>query len=82
MGLGRFCPGARSLREPTPDDFPCPRCGAIVEIWSDERGRTCPKCGALVAKAQATLPECADWCPAALKCLGEDVLARRRERLD
>ena len=82
MDSGRLCPGARALRESTtPDEHECPRCGVAVALWSDERGRTCPACGALVAKAEATLPECVDWCPDAVACLGDDVLARRRGKL-
>jgi DNA-directed RNA polymerase subunit RPC12/RpoP len=81
MGLGKVCPGSKSLREPIPDDYVCPRCGALVEIWSDETKRTCSHCGSLVVKpTEVPLPECADWCPAAAKCLGEEVLKRRRER--
>lgn len=71
-----FCPGSRNLREAVPEDFPCSRCGTIVEIWSDETGRRCPTCGQQVTKAGAGIIACAEWCASARECLGEEIYAR------
>ncbi len=73
-----FCPGSRTLREPTPEDFPCPRCGTLVEIWSDEVRRRCPSCGMPVARAGSTGPACAEWCAAARQCLGDALYEQYR----
>lgn len=70
MSLDRSCPGSRAIREPEPDDFPCPECGTLVEIWSDEKSRRCPSCGGKVLRTGAKIPSCATWCGAARECLG------------
>jgi rubredoxin len=71
-----FCPGSKTLREAVPEDFPCPRCGSIVEIWTDEPRRKCSNCGATVSKANPTIVACAEWCASARECLGEELYAR------
>jgi endogenous inhibitor of DNA gyrase (YacG/DUF329 family) len=72
----RFCPGSKTLREAVPEDMPCPRCGTLVEIWSDEAHRRCPGCGLTVTKANPSLIACAEWCASARECLGEELYAR------
>jgi hypothetical protein len=69
----KFCPGSKTLREPMPEEYPCPRCGTVVEIWSDEVRRKCPACGMLVARADPAQASCAEWCAAARQCLGDAV---------
>ena len=64
-----FCPGARLLRHPTPESFPCPNCGAEVEIWTDEFKRACPKCRKMVLRPGGM--SCLDWCRQAKECIGE-----------
>ena len=61
----RFCPGARSLRQPEPETFVYPHCGGDVEIWTDEMRRVCPTCGAAVIRDSA------------MACLEEGLLAGR-----
>ncbi len=71
MDVKSFCPGSRSLREPVPEEFPCPRCGTPVEIWSDELRRQCPSCALVVTRVGSAGPACAEWCAAARQCLGD-----------
>ncbi|NQU75445.1 MAG: hypothetical protein HQ546_03900 [Planctomycetes bacterium] len=52
---------------------PCPDCGRIVEFFTDEPKRTC-RCGKVLLRE--SLPRCADWCPAAIQCLGQAVDVR------
>jgi hypothetical protein len=73
MGKVR-CPGSISSATPTPMERPCPRCGSMVEIWSDEERVEC-KCGGVVFKDR--VPTCAEWCPAADECLGDVVDVKR-----
>ncbi len=46
------CPGlgGRNLRI---ESYRCPRCGAEVEIFSDEAGARCQKCGEKVSRETA-----------------------------
>ena len=64
-----FCPGARLLRQPVPELFPCPNCGTEVEIWSDEFRRVCPKCRKMVLRPGGM--SCLEWCKQAKECVGE-----------
>ena len=50
--------------------FKCPKCGAEVEIFSDETRIKCQKCGTMIFKEQ--LPTCIEWCSSARHCLGEE----------
>ncbi len=54
----------------------CPDCGRTVEFFTDEVKRRC-RCGRLLTRE--SLPRCADWCPAAARCLGEAVDMRQLE---
>ena len=47
----------------------CPKCGAEVEMFSDELKIRCKKCGGMVYKEK--VPSCIDWCASARQCLGE-----------
>ena len=68
MALDNVCPGAKRFLEPSPEEFRCRSCGAVVEIWSDEAETTCRGCGAVVRRpAEKT---CLDWCSSAEQCLG------------
>ncbi len=69
-----FCPGSKVLREPTPEEYPCPQCGYKVEIWTHELERNCPQCGTTVFKERT--PSCIDWCQYARECVGEETYAR------
>jgi hypothetical protein len=64
-----FCPGSKLLRQPAPELFPCPNCGAEVEIWSDEFKRPCPKCRKMVLRPGGM--SCLEWCKQAKECVGE-----------
>ena len=67
------CPGRMPNRRLDSVVVPCPSCGSQVELFSDEPKRRC-RCGHLVLRE--TLPKCADWCPAAERCLGSVVDVR------
>jgi len=61
------CPGSIKSTLATPMERRCPKCGATVEIWSDEERVTCP-CGHVIFKDKT--PTCVEWCAAAEQCLG------------
>ena len=48
----------------------CPKCGAEVELFSDELRIKCRKCGEYVHKEK--VPSCIEWCASARQCLGEE----------
>ena len=56
---------------------PCPKCGRLVEFFTDEPKRRC-RCGQLLLRE--SLPQCAQWCPAAALCLGEAIDVRELKR--
>jgi len=61
------CPGSLRSSISVPMERVCARCGATVEIFSDEEKVLC-KCGAVVFRDK--VPRCVEWCSAAEKCLG------------
>ena len=63
------CPG-QSNRLLTASYHRCPRCGASVEMFSDEARRRCPDCGSEVHRDRP--PSCIEWCPAARECVGAE----------
>lgn len=63
------CPGQDS-RELTISLHPCPNCGAMVEIFSDEQRRRCAECKTMVFAEET--PSCIQWCQAARECLGPE----------
>ena len=50
--------------------YKCPKCGAEVEIFSDEARIKCQKCGTMVFREK--MPSCIEWCASARQCLGEE----------
>ncbi len=62
------CPGSMKTMVPEPLERKCPKCGSMIEIWSDEEKADC-RCGATVFKDAA--PTCVVWCSAAEECLGD-----------
>ena len=65
------CFGATRIKEPIPEFFKCPSCGAVVEIWTNENSRRCRKCGQMVFREQ--LPSCIEWCEYGKECVGEEA---------
>jgi len=59
------CPGLARAGI-TATTYPCPACGAEVEMFSDERSVRCPKCRTEVKKDKVT--GCRAWCSA---CTGQ-----------
>jgi len=64
-----ICPGSKLLRQPKPEMFDCPNCGAEVEIWTDELKGVCPRCKTVVMRYQDQ--SCLEWCKLAKNCVGE-----------
>ena len=64
-----ICPG-QDFRKLRVELYKCPKCDAMVEIFSDETRIKCQKCGEMVYREQ--LPSCIDWCASARQCLGEE----------
>jgi hypothetical protein len=58
---------------------PCPKCGEMVEIFSDEQRRRCPECKTMVFIEET--PSCVQWCTAARECLGPDRYRKVMEAL-
>ena len=56
------CPG-QDIRNLRAAMYKCPKCGAEVEMFSDELRIKCKKCGEYVYKEQT--PSCIEWCPSA-----------------
>ncbi len=50
--------------------YTCSKCGAEVEIFSDELRVRCYKCKEFVYKEMT--PSCIDWCGSAKECLGAE----------
>lgn len=69
------CPGAQTLRTPEITLIPCPACGGRIEMFTDEAQAECALCGRTVRRG---IQSCADWCPRAAECVGEDVYLRLR----
>jgi len=64
------CPGAADIKRPKPLVQPCPKCGADVEVWTDEVKTTCEVCAGVVYRKD--LPSCFQWCNFAEECLGTE----------
>ena len=67
--LSAKCPGSKHIRQPIPEIFTCPDCGAEVEIWTHERKRKCSSCGRTVVREIDTA-WCIQWCQYARECIG------------
>jgi DNA-directed RNA polymerase subunit RPC12/RpoP len=65
------CPGAKLIRQPKPEEFDCPTCGAEVEIWTDELRGVCPRCKTVVLRYQDQ--SCLEWCKLAETCVGQEA---------
>ena len=63
------CPG-QDMRKLRVELYKCPKCGAEVEIFSDETRIKCQKCGTIVFREK--IPSCIEWCASARQCLGEE----------
>jgi DNA-directed RNA polymerase subunit RPC12/RpoP len=72
--FNKNCPGSASFREPLPETIFCPKCGAEVEIWSDERMAKCRSCGSPVMKDRGA--SCLEWCKMAKECVGPEAYER------
>ncbi len=75
MTWAKGCPGARTIREATPEYIACPHCGREMEIWSDELVARCPHCKQLVPQ-QNKGASCIDWCAFAAQCVGAEKYRR------
>lgn len=69
------CPGqdSRKIRAAI---YKCPKCGAEVEIFSDELKVKCRQCGEMVYREKT--PSCVEWCAYARQCLGEERWKRMK----
>jgi HD superfamily phosphodiesterase len=65
------CPGAKMIRQPKPEIFDCPQCGAEVEIWTDELKGVCSQCKTTVLRYQDQ--SCLEWCKLAETCVGREA---------
>jgi len=72
------CPGQDS-RELAISLHLCPKCGAMVEIFSDEQRHRCPECKTMVFTQET--PSCVQWCKAARECLGPERYEKVMEAL-
>ena len=67
------CPGQdiRFWKEDSIYEIPCPKCGAGVEFFKDDRSWKCSKCGVRFKNPKLDL-SCAKWCPYAKECIDYD----------
>ena len=73
------CPGASRLKVPTITEKICPRCGAVIELFSTDVSVPCDKCGFV---AYNDLQSCIQWCEHAEECIGTEMynkLVKNRE---
>jgi transposase len=77
MALFDHCPGTANLRTPTLAVKKCPRCGAEIEIFSNEPSATCDSCGFVIWNDFAS---CIQWCRYAERCMGEETVRKFAER--
>jgi DNA-directed RNA polymerase subunit RPC12/RpoP len=77
MSLSKACPGAKFIREASPEYIECPRCGGELELWSDEPFARCPHCRAVVPRKIGA--SCIDWCAHAAECVGVEALRKLKE---
>lgn len=64
------CPGAANIRTPTLAVKKCPRCGAEVEVFSNDVSVNCSACGFTVYN---DILSCVQWCTYARECVGEET---------
>ncbi len=79
MSSGR-CPGQNTQFWGAEDIFEvtCPSCGQAVEFFKDDAKRTCKKCGKRLFNPRMNFG-CANWCPMAKECLGQEKYEGLRE---
>jgi hypothetical protein len=67
------CPGQNTQFWGAEDifDVPCPGCSQTVEFFKDDAQRRCKKCGKLIFNPRMDFG-CANWCPMAKECLGQE----------
>ncbi len=77
---GARCPGQNTQFWGPDDvfDLPCPGCGKSVEFFKDEAQRKCKGCGKLIFNPRMDFG-CANWCPMAKECLGQEKYDGLRE---
>lgn len=63
------CPGAQDIRRPKPELKDCPKCGAEIEVWTDEVKTVCNECGQTVYN---NINSCIRWCEYAKECIGKE----------
>ena len=68
------CPGQDSRFWKTADIYAiaCPKCGAAVEFFKDDRSRKCDHCGTRFKNPRLDLG-CAQWCKYAKECIDFDA---------
>lgn len=76
--LKNSCPGSAEIKQPKPEDLICHKCGALVEIWSDETEVKCARCGKINSRMLG--PSCIDWCAFAKECVGENKYNRLKSQ--
>ena len=77
--LKESCPGSAEIRQPTPEDIRCQKCGEKIEIWSDEPDTACKNCGHMNARPIGT--SCIEWCAYAKECVGAEKLERLKKAI-
>ncbi len=71
------CPGNDKVKQPYPEELPCPGCGFVLEMWTDEVKAHCPRCNTLITRKAA--PSCIFWCKFAKECVGEGLYNKYME---
>lgn len=50
--IDTHCPGDDPMKKRFPESFECPKCGAEVEIWSDEESGKCSGCKEVINRSE------------------------------
>lgn len=57
-------------KTPTIKEKRCPKCGAIVEVFSTDTEVVCEKCGTVIYNDALS---CVQWCKYAEQCVGKET---------
>ncbi len=63
-------------RTPTIIEKTCPRCGALIELFSIDTQMPCENCGFV---AYNDTLSCVQWCQYARKCVGDEMYEHMME---
>ena len=70
--------GQGKPRTPTLEEKTCPRCGAVIEVFSSDTEVACDNCGFVVYNDSLS---CVQWCKYARKCVGDELYEKMKRNV-